>query len=134
MSAHRDAIHALMIRHPDRFLFGSDLVTRHGLPREHYVSRYWCERTLWESEWQGRSPIADPDYKAGPGEPTTPLLRGVGLPLELRPFRERTLALLDDPAELDRILADGAERARPVAARTLGDVYDRVGLLRPSGH
>jgi tryptophanyl-tRNA synthetase len=50
---------------------------------------------------------------------------------ELRPFRERALALLDDPAELDRILADGAERARPVAAQTLTEVYDRVGLLRP---
>jgi len=50
---------------------------------------------------------------------------------ELRPFRDRTLALLDDPAELDRILADGAARARSVAAGTLADVYDRVGLLRP---
>ena len=35
------------------------------------------------------------------------------------PFRDRTLALLDDPAELDRILADGAERARDVAGATL---------------
>jgi tryptophanyl-tRNA synthetase len=51
---------------------------------------------------------------------------------ELKPFRDRTLALLDDPAELDRILADGAARARPVAAQTLADVYERVGLLRPS--
>jgi tryptophanyl-tRNA synthetase len=50
---------------------------------------------------------------------------------ELRPFRERALALLDDPAELDRILAEGADRARPVAAQTLTEVYDRVGLLRP---
>lgn len=51
---------------------------------------------------------------------------------ELRPFRERTLALLDDPAELDRILADGADRARAVAAETLKTVYDRIGLLRPT--
>jgi hypothetical protein len=56
------------------------LVTRHALLREHYVSRYWCQRTLWESNWQGRSPIADPDYSAEPGGPTTPLLRGVDLP------------------------------------------------------
>ena len=28
----------------------------------HYVSRYWTQRTLWESDWEGRSPIADPDY------------------------------------------------------------------------
>ena len=32
----------------------------------------------------------------------------------MTPFRDRTLELLDDPAELDRILADGAERAREV--------------------
>jgi tryptophanyl-tRNA synthetase len=51
---------------------------------------------------------------------------------ELRPFRERTLALLDDQAELDRILADGADRARAVASETLSNVYDRVGLLRPT--
>jgi tryptophanyl-tRNA synthetase len=46
------------------------------------------------------------------------------------PFRDRTRALLDDPAELDGILRRGAERAREVAARTLADVYDRVGFLK----
>src|SRR5262249_39658747 len=50
VSPRRDAIHDLICRHPDRFLFGTDLVTRHGLPREHYTSRYWCQPTLWESE------------------------------------------------------------------------------------
>ena len=45
------------------------------------------------------------------------------------PFRERTLEILDDPAELDRILAEGAERARDVARPTLAKVYDRVGFL-----
>jgi len=45
------------------------------------------------------------------------------------PYRDRTLALLDDRAELDRILADGAERAREVAGATLARVYDRVGFL-----
>jgi predicted TIM-barrel fold metal-dependent hydrolase len=83
VSAHRDAIRRLVCRYPKRFLFGSDLVTRHTLPREHYVSRYWCQRTLWESDWQGRSPIADPDYTAGPGEPSTPLLHGLALPAEV---------------------------------------------------
>jgi predicted TIM-barrel fold metal-dependent hydrolase len=80
VSARRDAIRSLVCRYPRRFLFGSDLVTRHDLTRPHYVSRYWCQRTLWESAWEGRSPIDDPDYKAGPGEPPTPLLRGVDLP------------------------------------------------------
>ena len=46
------------------------------------------------------------------------------------PFRERTLELLDDRAELDAILHRGSEQAREVAARTLSDVYDRVGLVR----
>ncbi len=83
VSPRRDAIRALVCRHPDRFLFGSDLVTRHGLPREHYVSRYWCQRTLWESSWEGRSPIADPDYKAAPGESSTPPLNGLELPADV---------------------------------------------------
>jgi tryptophanyl-tRNA synthetase len=47
------------------------------------------------------------------------------------PFRERTLELLDDRAELDGVLARGAEQAREIAAGTLADVYDRVGLVRP---
>src|SRR5262249_25953876 len=50
-SPRRDAVRSLICRFPDRFLFGVDLVTRHGLPQEHYVSRYWCQRTLWESDW-----------------------------------------------------------------------------------
>ncbi len=79
-SARRDAVRSLMCRYPERFLFGSDLVTRDGLPREHYVSRYWCQRSLWESDWEGRSPIADPDYPAENGVPHTPWLRGLNLP------------------------------------------------------
>lgn len=47
----------------------------------------------------------------------------------VEPFRARALELLDDPAELDRILAQGAERVRPIAAATLARVYDRVGIL-----
>ena len=39
---------------------------------------------------------------------------------------------LDDPAELDRILARGAERARGVAASTLADVHDKIGFLPPA--
>ncbi len=83
VSARREAIRALLCRHPDRFLFGSDLVTRHQLVREHYVSRYWCQRTLWESAWTGRSPIADPDFEPEDGEPESPMLRGVDLPAEI---------------------------------------------------
>lgn len=46
-----------------------------------------------------------------------------------RPIRERAHELLADPAELDRLLAHGAERANAMAEATLGKVYDRVGFL-----
>ena len=49
---------------------------------------------------------------------------------EFGPVRERALELLDDPAELDRVLAANAARADEVADRTLNDVYDKLGLLR----
>jgi predicted TIM-barrel fold metal-dependent hydrolase len=82
VSPRRKAVRALMCRYPERFLFGSDLVTRHGLEREHYISRYWCQRTLWESDWEGPSPIADPDFPPSEGA-STPRLQGVGLPTEV---------------------------------------------------
>ncbi|MGY1703242.1 tryptophan--tRNA ligase [Geodermatophilus sp. SYSU D00697] len=49
------------------------------------------------------------------------------------PVRERTQELLDDRAELERILAAGAARAREVAATTVATVYDRVGFLPSAG-
>ncbi|MFM9920669.1 tryptophan--tRNA ligase [Lacisediminihabitans sp. H27-G8] len=45
------------------------------------------------------------------------------------PIRARTLELLDDPAELDRVLAGNADRAAAIADVTLATVYDRIGLL-----
>lgn len=48
---------------------------------------------------------------------------------EFRPIRERTLELLDDPAELDRLLAINAGRAEEIADATLRRVYDAVGFL-----
>lgn len=48
---------------------------------------------------------------------------------ELRPIRERTLELLDDPGELDRLLGINAERASAIADATLARVYDAVGFL-----
>jgi tryptophanyl-tRNA synthetase len=45
------------------------------------------------------------------------------------PFQGRVRELLDDPAELDSLLARGAAKAREVSSRTLGQVYDRVGFL-----
>ena len=48
------------------------------------------------------------------------------------PFRDRTLELLDDEAELQAVLAEGAERAGAVAEATLRDVYERVGFAPPA--
>ena len=45
------------------------------------------------------------------------------------PFRDRTLALLEDRTHLDEVLRAGAEQAGAVAEATLADVYDRVGFL-----
>ncbi len=47
----------------------------------------------------------------------------------VEPFQARMRDLLEDPAELDRILADGAERAAEVAHATMTRVRDAVGLL-----
>ncbi|OFU58898.1 MULTISPECIES: tryptophan--tRNA ligase [Corynebacterium] len=48
------------------------------------------------------------------------------------PLRARYDELMADRGELERILADGAVRARDVASRTLEQVYERVGFLRSS--
>ena len=46
-------------------------------------------------------------------------------------FGDRTRELLGDRAELDRILAAGAARAREVAVPTLQVVYERSGFVAP---
>jgi tryptophanyl-tRNA synthetase len=51
----------------------------------------------------------------------------------LTPIQARTAELLDDTAELERVLAAGAARAGEVAGATLAAVYDRVGFLPAGG-
>ncbi|MBJ7433983.1 MAG: tryptophan--tRNA ligase, partial [Microbacteriaceae bacterium] len=51
---------------------------------------------------------------------------------EFEPIRRRTLELLADPAELDRLLAVNADRANEIAQATLARVYDAVGFLPQS--
>jgi tryptophanyl-tRNA synthetase len=48
------------------------------------------------------------------------------------PIRERTEKLLANEAELDRMLADGAARARRLATATMARVRDRIGFLPAS--
>ncbi|MBJ8338492.1 tryptophan--tRNA ligase [Antrihabitans sp. YC3-6] len=49
------------------------------------------------------------------------------------PIQAQVTEFLADPAELDRILTIGAERARAIASVTLRQVYERVGFLTPKG-
>jgi tryptophanyl-tRNA synthetase len=70
---------------------------------------------------------ADPDQFGGYGALKTAVADAVVAFAE--PFAKRTATLLDDPAELDRILAQGATRAREVAEGTVRAAYDHVGFL-----
>jgi aminoglycoside phosphotransferase (APT) family kinase protein len=92
----------------------------------------------------GRADVADelldalvelhavPPQAAGLGDPA----RAAGyLERQVRRFgalwaTRRTLELMQDPAELDRLLAIGADKASERAERTLATVYERVGFLR----
>ena len=51
----------------------------------------------------------------------------------LEPIQRRYTEVMADRAALDGVLADGAKRARDVAAGTMADVRDRVGLLPARG-
>ena len=48
----------------------------------------------------------------------------------IEPIRERTQELMSDQNELDRLLADGADRANALAEDTLAKVYDAIGFLK----
>ena len=50
---------------------------------------------------------------------------------KLGPVSTEMARLMDDPAEIDRVLAAGAEKARAIAEPILTRTYDIVGLLRP---
>lgn len=65
-------------------------------------------------------------YGALKGEVTEAVIEG------LRPIRERYEGLIGDPAELDRILAIGAEHARAVADPKLREMMERVGFVLPA--
>lgn len=49
----------------------------------------------------------------------------------LRPIRSRANELMADTAELDRLLAKGAEKANELADETLRKVHERVGFIPP---
>ena len=102
-----DDLVAFLRRFKGRVLFGSDIVTadEHLQPAkedEHemyrkahspaeafdlYASRYWALRHMWETNYEGESPIADPDLELvepdryGPMD--APPLKGHAIPADL---------------------------------------------------
>ena len=105
LSAHPTSdARAFFERWRGRLLFGSDIVTMdaHLAPAEDpalikaaqastpaeafelYASRYWALRTLFETDYRGESPIADPDLAMVDPERfdanDAPVMRGLSLP------------------------------------------------------
>ncbi len=52
-----------------------------------------------------------------------------GMEVALKPIRERAVELEAAPLEVDRVLAEGAEKARAIARRTIADVKERMGFM-----
>ena len=48
----------------------------------------------------------------------------------MTPIQERYRELRSDPAELQRLLAHGADKAREASAPTLEQMYERMGFVR----
>jgi tryptophanyl-tRNA synthetase len=51
----------------------------------------------------------------------------------LAPVRERYAELRPDPAGLERVLAEGADRARAISSQTVAEARERMGLGPPRG-
>lgn len=102
----RDELIAFLTRFKGRILFGSDIVSSddHLQTSESdtemtakastaheaydlYASRYWALRKFWETDYQGESPIADPDLAmVDPedfSEMDAPILSGKSLPQDI---------------------------------------------------
>lgn len=121
-------LNSFLTRWKGRILFGSDIVTReeHLAPVDQpsddpppqatspeeafdlYASRYWALRTLWESDYQGPSPIADPDLQMvepdrfGPMD--SPRLEGKSIPGDLLQwlYHDAAMKLLSPESDMAR--------------------------------
>lgn len=115
-----DRLLAFLERWRGRVFFGSDIVTTdqhltheagprgmgllaasEGEAFDLYASRYYALRTMWETRYEGESPIADPDLMlVDPGaynEMSAPILRGRSLPPDLlRPLYHDSAASVVD--------------------------------------
>jgi tryptophanyl-tRNA synthetase len=50
-----------------------------------------------------------------------------------RPMREKRTELAADPDNVERVLAAGAEKVRPIVEATMAEVRKAVGIGRPRG-
>jgi tryptophanyl-tRNA synthetase len=73
----------------------------------------------------------DPEALAARYEQYGPLKTDVAdaIVAALQPLQERFAALSADPAEVDRIISRGAEKAQAMAAPTLARAMEAIGLL-----
>jgi tryptophanyl-tRNA synthetase len=46
----------------------------------------------------------------------------------IRPIREKATALQNDPAQIQKILKEGAEKARISASATIAEARKRIGI------
>lgn len=79
----------------------------------------------------GRSPEAVAEEYAGRGYGDLKKDVGEAFASFVEPYQRRVWELMDNPDLLDKVLADGAERARLLAEPTLRAAYERVGFLAP---
>jgi predicted TIM-barrel fold metal-dependent hydrolase len=79
VSAQAEKARDFFIRNQDRILFGSDQVSGDERSTEFFASRFWVQRTLWETSYEGESPIRDSDVPGG----GVVRLRGLHLPPEV---------------------------------------------------
>jgi hypothetical protein len=108
VAARPAAVRDLFLAHPDRLLFGSDLVVEDQYDFQHYASRYWAQRTMWETVYDGESPIEDPDV------PAAPRLRGIDLPPDvLRRVYGQNAVRLGFAEQLVAPVADSLARRSP---------------------
>ena len=110
LSRHGDAFADFCRRNRGRILFGTDLVVNdENMDFDHYASRFWSLRTLLETDYDGPSPIVDPDLAMmdpSLSEDSTARLHGMNM----------------QPAILELLYAGAA-------AKLLEPLYQDVGRL-----
>jgi hypothetical protein len=92
VSKRRDEAREFFIRNQDRMIFGTDQVSGDDRNFDFMASRIWCHRKLWETAYNGPSPILDPDF---PPE-NQPMLHGLCLPDDVlqKLYHDNALKLL----------------------------------------